>query len=98
MAIKEELVKKLAQQTKLDPRVVRLVADYPLKFVREHIPADEDWRPIRVRYFAVFTPKLAGDEYDKSDKVGQEYLEYNKSEVTSKSKFKKKTPCQHQDT
>lgn len=90
MAIKDELVKRLSQQTKLDPRVVRLIADYPLKFVREHIPIDEDWRPIRVRYLAVFTPKLAGDEYDKSDKVGQEYLECVKSEVTSKSKLQKR--------
>jgi len=91
MAIKDELVKKLSQQTKLDPRVVRLVADYPLKFARERMSADEDWRPIRIRYLAAFVPKLAGDEYDKSDKVGQEYLGYSKSEVTSKSKLQKKT-------
>jgi hypothetical protein len=50
--------------------------------------ADEDWRPIRIRYLAVFTPKLAGDEYDKSDNIDQGYLGHAKSKVTTKGKIK----------
>lgn len=71
MGIKDEHVKKLAKKTNIDPRVVRLVADYPIKFAKEKMSNEEDWRPIRIRYFAVFLPKAAGHEYEKSDSVGK---------------------------
>lgn len=71
MGIKDEHVRKLAKKTNIDPRVVRLVADYPIKFAKEKMSNEEDWRPIRIRYFAVFLPKAAGHEYEKSDSVGK---------------------------
>ena len=71
MGIKDEHVRKLAKKTNIDPRVVRLVADYPIKFAKEKMSDEEDWRPIRIRYFAVFLPKAAGHEYEKSDSVGK---------------------------
>jgi hypothetical protein len=71
MGIKDEHVRKIAKKTNIDPRVVRLVADYPIKFAKEKMSNEEDWRPIRIRYFAVFLPKAAGHEYEKSDSVGK---------------------------
>ena len=68
MGKKEELVKRLANKHRLDGRVVRLIVDYPIKFTKERMADDEDWRPIRLRYFGVFLPKAAGHEYEKSDK------------------------------
>jgi hypothetical protein len=71
MGIKDDLVKKLSRKTSIDPRVVRLVIDYPIKFTRDRMSDPEDERPVRIRYFAVFIPKSAGHEYEKSDKIGQ---------------------------
>ena len=57
MLKKDELVKKIAKRKDMDERVVRLVADYPFKFVRDKIADPGDWRPIRIRYLAVFSIK-----------------------------------------
>lgn len=84
MGIKEELVKKLAKKTNLDNRVVRLIVDYPIKFVREKMASEEDWRPIRIRYFAIFLPKSAGHEYEKSgtrDSINSKYTYIQKDAI-----------------
>ena len=54
MLEKERLVKQIAKRKGIDPRVVRLVADYPFRFVRDRMKDNEDWRPIRIRYFGIF--------------------------------------------
>jgi len=54
---KEELVKKIAKRKNIDERVVRLVADYPFKFVRDKVSNKTDWRPIRIRYLGIFALK-----------------------------------------
>lgn len=43
--------------TGVDQRVVRLVADYPLKFSRDRMSDPDDWRAIMIRYFCKFVPK-----------------------------------------
>jgi len=77
MGIKDDKVKKLASKYKLDPRVVRLAVDYPLKFTKEKMSDSEDFRPIRIRYFAVFLPKKAGNEYIKSSQIAYERIDNN---------------------
>jgi len=54
MLKKDELVRKIAKRKGMDERVVRLVADYPLKFVKDRFADDDDWKPIRIRYFGMF--------------------------------------------
>jgi len=56
MLEKERLVKQIAKRKRMDERVVRLVADYPLKFARDRM-REFDWRPVRIRYLGVFTLK-----------------------------------------
>jgi hypothetical protein len=56
----------------MDYRVVRLIIDYPIKFAKERISDPEDFRPTRIRYFAAFVPKSAGNEWQKSDKLNTE--------------------------
>ena len=75
MGIKENLVKSLATRHKLDERVVRLIVDYPLKFAKETMSNSEDWRPIRIRYFAIFLPKSAGNEWKKSSEIAYERID-----------------------
>lgn len=55
--IKERLVKKISKRKKMDERVVRLIADSPLKFTRDVMANPDDPRSVRIRYFAAFTPK-----------------------------------------
>ena len=68
MGVKEGLVKKLSLKTKVDPRVVRLIADFPIKFAKEKMSNDETWRPIRIRYFCMFTPKNNPNEFTSREK------------------------------
>lgn len=63
MKIKDKLVKELAEKYGVDPRIVRLIVDYPIKFSRDKISDPEDMRPIRIRYFGVFLPKT---KYEKT--------------------------------
>lgn len=71
MTKKEEIVKRLAKKYSMDERVVRLIIDYPIKFAKERISDNEDFRPVRIRYFAVFLPKSAGNEWKKSDQTSE---------------------------
>lgn len=54
MLKKDKIVRSIAKRKNMDERVVRLIADYPLKFVRDKISDKTNWRPIRVRYLGVF--------------------------------------------
>ncbi len=40
-----------------DKRVIRQVIYHPLLFAKSKITSETDWRPVRIRYFAVFLPK-----------------------------------------
>jgi len=53
----DRLIRKLAKQFKKDPRVIREIVYSPLKFASRKISDPLDMRPIRVRYFGVFTLK-----------------------------------------
>lgn len=55
--IKDKLVKQLSKKHGIDPRVVRLIADYPIKFFKHVAGDDTDLRPVRIRYMGVFIPK-----------------------------------------
>lgn len=54
---KDEIVGDLFKETGIDPRVIRLAVDSPLKFFREIAANDDDIRPCRIPYFAAFVPK-----------------------------------------
>ena len=57
MSLKENLVKTIAKEVKLDPRIVRLIIDSPIKFWRDKMSNPDEMRPIRIRYFGVASPK-----------------------------------------
>lgn len=67
MGIKEDTIKKLSKKTNIDSRVVKMIADYPMKFARDRMADAEDDRPIRIRYFGVFLHKSASNEYSKKE-------------------------------
>lgn len=62
MRFKNALVNKLAKQHGVDPRVVRLVVDYPFLFTKRKIADIEDDRPIRLRYLGAFVQKQYKNE------------------------------------
>lgn len=57
MLLKETLVKTIAKEVKLDPRIVRLIIDSPIKFWRDKMSDPNEIRPVRIRYFGVASPK-----------------------------------------
>jgi len=85
MGIKEKLVERLANKHNLDPRVVRLAVDYPVKFSKAKMSNEEDFRPVRIRYFAVFLPKKAGNEWKKSSETSYERINDSEYKDTTKS-------------
>ena len=69
MLEKERLVKEIAKRKGMDERVVRLIADYPFKFVRDKISEAKDWRPIRIRYLGMFALKAHFEKLLSEDKT-----------------------------
>ena len=69
---KDKLVSKLSEQYGIDPRIVRLIVDYPIKFFRRVSSDDTDIRPVRLRYFGAFVPK-------------QKYIEKYEEELSKKN-------------
>ncbi|MFW5890660.1 MAG: hypothetical protein ACOCUI_00400 [bacterium] len=49
--------KKLAKKYNKDQRVIKSICEYPFKFAKERMSDPTDDRPIRIRYFGVFTQK-----------------------------------------
>lgn len=58
MTRKERIIKDLAKEEGLDPRVVKLIADSVIKFARDKITDPTESRAVRIPHFAMFTPKL----------------------------------------
>ena len=58
------IVHSLHLKYRKDKRVIRAVKDHPILFAKSKIIDDNDWRPIRIRYFGVFMWK------DKREYVG----------------------------
>ena len=54
MTKEQELIEQGAEQFNVDKRVYKTVAQFPLKFLKRKIENEDDWNPIRIRYFAVF--------------------------------------------
>jgi hypothetical protein len=53
----ERLIKELAKKYTLDPRLVKTVVYYPIKFAKSKIENPINNRPIRIRHFGLFTQK-----------------------------------------
>jgi len=62
----KELIRDIAKEYGIDIRIVRQMVYYPFLFTRDKMAKDEDWRPIRHRYFGAFT--LKGRERNKMEK------------------------------
>ena len=54
MTKEQELIEQGAEQFGVDKRVYKTVSQFPLKFLKRKIENEEDWNPVRIRYFAVF--------------------------------------------
>jgi hypothetical protein len=52
----QSIIKNISKSTGIDIRVVTQVVHHPFKYVRDKISGNEE-RPIRIRYFGVFSQK-----------------------------------------
>jgi nucleoid DNA-binding protein len=57
MTRKEKIIRDLAREEKLDPRVVKLVVDSVIKFTRDRITDPTDRRAVMIPHFGKFAPK-----------------------------------------
>lgn len=54
---REQTIKRIAKDYKLDPRVIKVIVDFPIRFAKYKINDPDNIRPVRVRYFGTFAPK-----------------------------------------
>ncbi len=52
-----QIVHNLYLKYRKDKRVVRKVMHHPILFARNRIVDEEDWQPVRIRYFGAFVLK-----------------------------------------
>lgn len=65
MNYQDALIKDLAKKYQIDPRIVKEVVYYPIRFTRDIIRDDTDIKPIRIKYFGVFTQKIVKNKMNK---------------------------------
>jgi hypothetical protein len=53
----DRLIRKLAKKYDKDPRIIKELVYSPLKFTSRIVSDPVDMRPVRIRYFGVFTLK-----------------------------------------
>jgi hypothetical protein len=53
----DKLIRELAKERGLDPRVVKNVVYYPIRFAKTKMENPVNNRPIRIRYLGIFTQK-----------------------------------------
>ena len=56
-ATDSRIIHEIYLKWKKDKRVIREIISHPILFTKHKIVDDDDWRPIRIRYFGVFAPK-----------------------------------------
>ena len=54
---REQIIEEMVSKFNLDKRVLREVCYYPIRFTKRVMEDPADPRPIRIRYFGVFTQK-----------------------------------------
>ena len=54
---REQVIEEMVDKFKLDKRILREVCYYPMKFTKRIMEHPSDSRPVRIRYFGVFTQK-----------------------------------------
>jgi hypothetical protein len=57
--------------------VIKEIVYHPLKFAKRHMEDPKDERPIRVRYFAAFVPKIAKNK-ERIRKFKEVFRDYEK--------------------
>ena len=57
MKYQDRLIKDIAKKYNKDPRVIKEIVFSPIKFTNRVVSDPFDLRPVRVRYFGVFTLK-----------------------------------------
>ena len=57
MLEQDKLIRDIAKAKKMDSRLVKAIAYYPLKFAKDRMTDISDDRPIRIRYFGAFVHK-----------------------------------------
>ena len=77
----KEIIEEGAKKFKVDKRVYKAIALFPLKFVKRKIESLDDWRPIRVRYFGAFN--LIKTARDKINSNTNEHQDESKSGRTA---------------
>lgn len=81
------IYKQIAKQFDMDERVIKLICEHPLFFVKQKIEDPENIKAIMIRYFCKFVPKYNKTIEDKKFNV-QKYLS-RKAIAIEKMKQKK---------
>ena len=69
MHFQDIIIRDLAKKYNIDPRVAKEICYYPLKFAKNIIRNPIDEKPIRVRYFGVFTQKHKENKQNRANTI-----------------------------
>lgn len=65
MNYQDKIIKDLAKKHNLDSRIVKAIVYYPIKFTKDVFKDPVDMRPVRIRYFGVFTQKVVKNKMNR---------------------------------
>ena len=57
MSPQDKIIKELSLRKFKDPRVIQAIVYHPILFAKKIMADPDDERPVRIRYFGVFTQK-----------------------------------------
>ena len=63
------IIRDLAAKYKKDPRIIEAIVYSPLKFTKRVIENPQDDRPVRIKYFGVFTQKVVFNKDTRMKKL-----------------------------
>ena len=55
--VDRHIIHELYLKYRKDKRIIRAIVYHPILFTKRKIVDENDWRPIRIRYFGAFLPK-----------------------------------------
>lgn len=74
----EEIIKELSLKYNKDKRVIKLICEHPLLFVKNHIKDPNDIRSIMIPYFGKFVFKfgktLEGKKFNTDKNLSRKFI------------------------
>jgi len=78
MTEQERIIKSISLDKFKDPRIIQHIVNHPILFAKHVMANPDDYRPVRIRYFGVFTQKYMYNKevFKQFNTIKQWFAEY----------------------